>query len=117
MWHSLRFRLLAGIALVVVIAVGVTALVASQRTTGEFQRYIADRGDMRYGRFAGILMRAYERAQLWDDVQVEVDRLAQMSGQRVVIADAQGRIVSDSERTMLGHTAGADWQPAALLVA
>lgn len=117
MWHSLRFRLLAAIILVVLIAVSVTALVASQRTAGEFRRYIADRGDMRYGRFAGILMRAYERAQLWEDVQVEADRLAQMSGQRVVIADMEGRIVSDSERALLGRTVGANWQPAVVLAA
>lgn len=117
MWHSLRFRLLAGITLVVIIAVGVTALVASQRTAGEFQRYVADRGHMRYSRFAGVLTRAYEQAQLWDDVQVEVDRLAQMSGQRVLVADIQGRIVSDSERTLVGRTAGAEWQPSAMLVA
>jgi signal transduction histidine kinase len=117
MWHSLRFRLLAGIILVVLIAVGVTALVASQRTAGEFQRYVADRGDMRYRRFADVLIRAYGRTALWDDVQAEVERMAQMSGQRVVIADTDGRIVNDSERTLIGRPVGSGWQPAAMLMA
>lgn len=115
MWHSLRFRLLAAALLVVVIAVGVTAVFASQRTAGEFQRYVADRGDMRYRRFAGVLMYAYERSPLWEDVQIEVERMAQMSGQRVVIANPEGRIMNDSERSLVGRAVGPDWQPAATL--
>jgi signal transduction histidine kinase len=117
MWHSLRFRLLAGIILVVLIAVGVTAVIASQRTAGEFHRYVADRGDMRYRRFADVLMRAYGRTTLWEDVQAEVERVAQMSGQRVVIADTDGRIVNDSERALIGRAIGAGWTPSAILTA
>jgi signal transduction histidine kinase len=116
MRFSLRLRLLAAIIMVVLIAVGVTAVVASQRTAGEFQRYVADRGDMRYRRFADVLMRAYGRTQLWDDVQAEVERVAQMSGQRVVVADTEGRIVNDSERALIGRTVGASWTPSAILM-
>ena len=43
MWRSLRFRLLLATILVVLIAVGVTAFVATRRTTGEFQRYVERR--------------------------------------------------------------------------
>jgi hypothetical protein len=51
---SLRFRLLLAsitstplsTSLVVLIAVGVTAFVASRRTTGEFQRYVERRNPM-----------------------------------------------------------------------
>jgi hypothetical protein len=43
---SLRFRLLLASILVVLIAVGVTAFVASRRTTGEFQRYVERRNPM-----------------------------------------------------------------------
>ncbi len=117
MGHSLRVRLLGAILLAVLIAVGVTGLVASQRTAGEFQRYVADRGDMRYRRFAMFLGRAYEHAQRWEDVQAEVERVAQMSGQRVVIARADGQIVNDSERALIGRAVGASWQPAAILTA
>ena len=37
MLHSLRVRLLLAIILVVLIAISVTAIVARQRTTGEFR--------------------------------------------------------------------------------
>ena len=77
MWHSLRFRLLLATILVVLIAVGVTAFVASRQTTGQFQRYVEERGDSRYRRFAGLLGRSYEMNLRWDDLQPEVERLGQ----------------------------------------
>ncbi len=43
MWGSLRVRLLLATILVVVIAIGVTAFVATRRTEGEFQRYVERR--------------------------------------------------------------------------
>jgi len=46
MWRSLRFRLLAATILVVLIAVGVTAFVATRRTMGEFQRYVERRSPL-----------------------------------------------------------------------
>ena len=117
MWHSLRFRLLAATILVVLIAVGVTAFVASRQTTGQFQRYVEERGDSRYRRFAGLLGRSYEMNLRWDDLQPEVERLGQVAGQRVLIADAQNKVVNDSERTLIGRPVGADWsRPSAVIL-
>ena len=116
MWRSLRFRLLLGSILVVLIAVGVTAFVASRQTTGQFQRYVEERGDSRYRRFAGLLGRSYEMNLRWDDLQPEVERLGQAAGQRVLIADAQNKVVNDSERTLIGRSVGADWsRPSAII--
>jgi signal transduction histidine kinase len=118
MWRSLRFRLLLGSVLVVLIAVGVTAFVASRQTTGEFQRYVEDRGDSRYRRFAGLLGRSYEMNLRWDVIQPEVERLGQVAGQRVLIADAQNKVVNDSERTLIGRPVGAEWSaPSAIILA
>jgi signal transduction histidine kinase len=118
MWHSLRLRLLLGSILVVFLAVGVTAFVASRQTTGEFQRYVEDRGDSRYRRFAGLLGRSYEMNLRWDVIQPEVERLGQVAGQRVLIADAQNKVVNDSERTLIGRPVGAEWSaPSAIILA
>ena len=116
MWHSLRFRLLVAIVLVVLIAVGVTAFVASRQTTGEFKRYVEERGDSGYRRFAGLLGRSYEMNLRWDDLQPEVERLGQASGQRVLIADAQNKVVNDSERTLIGRAVGAEWSPPSAVI-
>ena len=52
----------------------------------------------------------------WDDLQPEVERLGQAAGQRVLIADAQNKVVNDSERTLIGRAVGADWsRPSAII--
>jgi signal transduction histidine kinase len=116
-WRSLRVRLLLAILLVVLIAVGVTALVGGGTTSGEFQRYVARGGAERYGRFASHLTMMYGMTRNWDDIQPEVERLGQISGQRVVIADSDGTIVSDSENSLIGKPVSAKWpSPSAVLV-
>jgi signal transduction histidine kinase len=97
--------------LVVLIAVGVTALVVGRSTTGEFHRYVERGGEDRYFRFAAHLSRVYAVRDSWDDVQPEVERLSQLSGQWVVVADVQRIIVSDSERKLIGRVVAANWPP------
>ena len=106
---SLRLRVLVATVLVVVVAVGVTAFVASQRTSGEFQRYVEHGGSLRYRRFAGILARAYSLHHGWDNIEADVEQMAQISGQRVVVTDAQGRVIGDSERGLVGKLASPAW--------
>jgi signal transduction histidine kinase len=111
MWRSLRFRLLLATILVVFIAVGVTAFVATRRTTGEFRRFVERRDPMTDRRLAFFLARTYDRTGSWDGIQSEIVQLAQMSGQRVVVADANRRIVADSEDKLIGKPVDAKWPP------
>jgi signal transduction histidine kinase len=116
-WRSLRTRVLLAILLVVLIAVSVTALVGDRTTTGQFRRYVARGGEERYGRFAVHLTRVYGMSRNWDAIQPEVERLSQLSGQRVVVADTAGTIVSDSESKLIGSSVAAKWaSPSAVLV-
>ena len=111
MWRSLRFRLLVATILVVLIAVGVTAFVASRRTTGEFQRYVERRSPLDDRRLAFFLARTYDRTKSWDGIQSEIAQLARMSGQRVVVADGDRKIVADSEDKLIGKTVDTKWPP------
>ena len=113
MWRSLRFRFLMATVLVVFIAVGVTAFVASRRTTGEFQRYVERRDPMDDRRLAIFLARIYDETQSWDDVQPEIVQLAKISGQRVVVADAARKIVADSDDKLVGKLIDERWPPPA----
>jgi signal transduction histidine kinase len=110
-WRSLRIRLLLATILVVLIAVGVTALVVGRSTTGEFERYVARGGEDRHFRFAALLSRVYGATLSWENLQPEVERLSQLSGQRVVVANAQGTIVNDSESKLIGKPVAANWPP------
>lgn len=111
MLRSLRVRLLLAIILVVLIAVSVTAVVARQRTTGEFQRYVESGGNSANRRFAFVLARSYAVNQGWSDIQTEVERLAQITGERVVVADQRERVVGDSEQTLIGQPVRSNWPP------
>jgi signal transduction histidine kinase len=113
MWRSLRFRLLAATILVVLIAVGVTAFVATRRTTGEFQRYVQQHNPLDDRRLAFFLARTYDKTKSWDGIQSEIAQLAQMSGQRVVVADGDRKIVADSDNKLIGKTVDAKWPPPA----
>jgi signal transduction histidine kinase len=116
-WRSLRVRLLLATILVVLLAVGVTALVVGRSTTGEFQRYVERGGEDRYFRFATHLTRVYGTTLNWSDLQPEVERMSQLSGQRVVVADTAGTIVSDSDSKLIGKPVGASWpSPSGVLI-
>lgn len=110
MWNSLRVRLLMAIILVVLVAVTVTAVVVGRRTAGEFQRYVERGGPIPLARYAGFLARSYDLRRSWEAVQPEVERIGQISGMRVVVSDAEGRIVADSESALIGKSAAGRWQ-------
>lgn len=109
MWRSLRLRLLLATILVVLIAVSVTAFVASRRTTGEFQRYVQRRNPVDDRRLAFFLARTYSVSQSWADIQRDVEQVGQMSGQRIVVADANGKVVADSEHKLIGRGVDPKW--------
>lgn len=109
MLRSLRLRLLLATVFVVLIAVGVTAFVATRRTEGEFQRYVERRNPADDRRLGLVLARYYEENSGWQGIQSEVTRLGQYIGQRVVLADADGNILADSDNKLVGQTVSTHW--------
>jgi signal transduction histidine kinase len=109
MGRSLRFRLLAAIIFVVIVAVSVTAIFASGTTTGEFHRYMLRNNTRLMQHFSLLLAGAYGQTQTWEGVQPSVEHLGWVSGNRLVLADAAGRVVADSGRELVGQAVGADW--------
>jgi signal transduction histidine kinase len=117
MFHTLRFRLIVVLILVVVATVGGIAFVSTQVTTRTFQGYEDRRGMMRDRRFQGFLTGHYGWHESWSDVQPELEQMEQITGERVVLADQEGRIVADSEGELIGQPVGPGWgAPAALIV-
>ncbi len=106
MFHSLRVRLLLAFGLVAVVAIGSISLLTSQSTTTEFRGYMERRIERDHLRFQPLLDRYYEENQGWPGVQSLVEELAQLSGNRIVLADTQGTVVADSDRRLTGQQAG-----------
>ena len=115
MFQSLRFRVLVALILVIAVAVGVVSFLASRATTGEFQRYVERGGMMRHQRFEMYLARYYMQNLSWSGVQSLVEQIGQIAGERIVLADGEGRIIADSANKLIGQTVTQDWAPVALI--
>ena len=116
LFHSFRFRVLVALILVIVVAVGVVAFLASRATIGEFQRYVERGGRIRHQRFEMYLAGYYMRNRSWSGVQPLVEQIGQISGERTLLADGEGQIVADSENKLIGQTVTQDWAaPVALI--
>lgn len=106
--HSLRFRLMLALLLVVVAVVGGVAFASSQVTMRAFRGYENQRGQMREARFHGFLVTYYARYGGWVGVQTEVERLGQIEGGRVLLVDTAGYIVADSTGEEIGQPVSAN---------
>ncbi len=116
MFRSLRFRVLVALILVIVVAVGVVAFLASRVTIGEFERYVERGGMMRDQRFEVFWAEYYARTGSWFGVQPFVEQAGQITGERIVLADGEGQIVADSANKLIGQTVGQHWaDPVALI--
>ena len=109
LFHSLRFRVLVALIIVIVVAVGVVAFLASRATTGEFQRYVERGGMIRHERFEVFLAGYYTQNRSWSGVQPLVEQMGQITGERIVLADGEGQIVADSANKLVGQTVGQHW--------
>ena len=109
MWLSLRYKILVAIVLVVFTGVVVTALYATGSTTGAFQKYVAQGQTIRENHFTVMLTSFYATGQTWDGVQPFVAQMAGMTGERIVLTDANRVVIADSDGTLMGKTAGSNW--------
>jgi signal transduction histidine kinase len=117
MFHTLRFRLLVTLILVVVAAVGGMAFFNTLATTRMFTRYEEDRGMMRHQRFEMLLTQHYAQNESWSGVQPVVERMGQITGERVILINQEGQVVADSAGELVGQSMGQDWDtPAARII-
>src|SRR5574340_1416249 len=103
MLHSLRFRLLIATLLVVFVTLGIMAIISSERAADEFRSYVEHGDYSRNRRLAFALTRAYAQTQTWQDIQPVLENMSQVSGDRVVVTDVQGKIVGDSSEELIGR--------------
>ncbi len=127
-FHSLWVKLLGAFVLVVVVAIGTTAILANRVTTQQFQIYVSQGRLMRAERLALTLAVYYAESGGWEGVTqwlAEVDALqgqgqgqqpggrglgrGRVQGQglvaddRLVIVASDGRVVADSDGEFLGR--------------
>jgi signal transduction histidine kinase/arylsulfatase A-like enzyme len=109
MLDRLWFRLLLGMSLALALAVGTVALLTNRATSESFAEYVEDVSAARAMRVERVLERQYQRTQSWNAVEPVVQLVADLAGQRVVLADNSGRVVADSQNQLVGQRAQPDW--------
>lgn len=114
MIHSLRFRLLAAFMLVIMAAIGTISFFVSRSALGEIQQFEAHYEEVQASRVGYLLGRFFfaNRGD-WTGVQTLVEQVATNEGQRLVLVNTSGLVVSDSQ----GELVGKQYSPAQRAVA
>jgi signal transduction histidine kinase len=107
--RSLRVRLILALLLVVVAVVGGVAFAGTQITMRAVRGYERQHGSMRDDRFLWFLRAYYVRQGGWEGIQPEIERVGQLAGGRVILVDAEGEVIGDSEGRLLGDVVDEDW--------
>jgi signal transduction histidine kinase len=116
MFHTLRFRLLLTLILVMAATVGIIVLASTQITTQLFARYEEHQGLVSHQYLEMLLGQYYGYYGSWSGVRPTVEQIAQSAEKRMVLADADGLIVADSENTLTGRRVPEDWGTPAVTV-
>ncbi len=103
MIHSLRFRLLAAFTLVILVAIGTVLFFINQATQDEIRRFEERVDRMLASRMENELSRYYFQQRGWEGIQPFVEQWGNLYGQRIVLTDANGMVVADSEGKLLGE--------------
>jgi signal transduction histidine kinase len=111
MVHSLRFRLLVTVILIIVAALGLMTFFGLFATSQMFARYQEQQGVMWFRHFRESLAQHYERTGSWAGVQSRVESIGAITGEHVVLVDEQGQVVADSEGVMTGQSVRTGWAP------
>ena len=109
MIDRLWLRLMLAMAVTLGLAVGAVALLTNRATSESFVDYVEEVSTARAQRIESVLVRQYQRYGSWTNVDPMVQLVADLSGQRVVLADTSGKIVADSRGDLVGQRVSSSW--------
>jgi len=101
--HSLRFRLFIAFTIVILVAVGAIYFFVSRTTGGEIHQYGERSEQLRFSRVGFELYRYYREHGGWEGIQPYVEQWGSLYGHRIILTDASGVVVADSEGKLLGQ--------------
>jgi len=103
MIHSLQFRLLVAFTLVILVTIGTVFFFISLGTGGEIRQYGEQSEQIRTIRLQHMLSRYYYHHGDWADIQPIVERSGSLYERHIILTDASGTVVADSEGDLLGE--------------
>ncbi|MFC2058820.1 ATP-binding protein [Chloroflexota bacterium] len=109
MFHSLQFRLLLTFVVVIAVAVGSIAFLASRAANDKIQRHEEQSSLLQSNRAQVLIESYYSKQRSWSGVQSLVEHTAAISGRRIVLVDRKGMVVADSEQSLIGQQIDVGW--------
>jgi len=103
MVNRLQFRLLAAFALVILVTIGAVFFFINQATQGEIRRFRESIDQRIAARMEFELSAYYLQQGSWEGIQPFVEQWGKWVEQRIILTDANGRVVADSEEEFLGQ--------------
>lgn len=102
MIHSLRFRLLISFILVILVTIGTGSFFVALNTWEEIKTFEERNNDLRTSRVRSIICYFYLINDGWDGIQPLTEQIAASEEAPVIITDARGLVVADSENNQVG---------------
>jgi signal transduction histidine kinase len=103
--RSLTAKILLAFAIVILVGIGGVAVLANQRTTDLFERYVGGRQPQVLARLAQTAGSVYGQTGSWSTVGQALRPGGGPIGQRIVIVDPGGQIVVDTAGNDVGASA------------
>ena len=95
---SLRFRLILGFSLILVLALGGVGFYVAKAAEQQAERFDQRREQAQQRRIARLVARGYGDDGKWKELQPILERTGPAFGKRIVVRDREGNVVGDSHR-------------------
>ncbi|MDO8567944.1 MAG: ATP-binding protein [Dehalococcoidales bacterium] len=102
MTHSLQFRLILAFTAVILATIGTISIFVMRNTGGELQQFEDRNRQLRTERIVVLLSRFYSVTKDWSGIQPLVNQMGAFEGDHIVVTDASGIVVADSQENLLG---------------
>ncbi len=103
MIHSLQVRLLIAFTLVILISTGAVFFLIGLNARGEIRQLGERMEHMRISRMEFELSRYYTHIGSWEGIQPFVEQGGGLYGRRIILTDASGVVVADSQGELIGE--------------
>ena len=95
---SLRFRLILGFSLILVLALGGVGFYVAKAAERQAERFDQRREQAQQRRISRLVARGYGEDGKWRELQPILERTGPAFGKRIVVRDRDGNVVGDSHR-------------------
>ena len=109
MIRSLRTRLILAFTLVILIAIGTVSLFASHASQARIQQYEAQTEQVKLDRATCLIGQYFLDGGDWSGIQMPVEHMANLYGQTIIMTDASGTVVADSNNLHFGMKYDQTW--------